>query len=279
MSRIRLLFALWMAVLPFLTGVHAQIGDAEPFDMEKDLLLAHFDCKTDVDDLHSVAALATLLSHPDYHAIQAYAVAGAYGIQEGLYVPANQLFEAAFPGRWSDAHADFGRALREVYAVVTETLDAGGDIWIPEAGQSDFSAALLQEVRKGRPSVDTRQRIHIVQHSTWNEEVTSAESLAFARQFSDYHKIPDGNVTGNGTPGFRSDQIIKWEHSIEDPNLLHIWRLAIDIGNQYNGVDGRYLNTSVAAGGLDFSDVSETCWILGLADIADAEAFMDRFAH
>ena len=30
---------------------------AAAFDLEKDLLLAHYDCKTDVDDVHSMAAL------------------------------------------------------------------------------------------------------------------------------------------------------------------------------------------------------------------------------
>lgn len=271
--------ALPAAVLLGTGSLHAQNGNTDRFNRDRDLLLAQFDCKTDIDDLHSVAALSTLLSHPDYRSVKAYAVAGAYGTQEGLYVPPNPLFEAAFAGRWSDAHSDFGRALLEVYLVVTETLDAGGDVWIAEAGQSDFSAALLREVRQRRPALDTRKRIHLVQHSDWNEQVTSAESLAFVRQFSDYQKIPDGNVKGNGTPGFRSDEKIKWKDSIKDPKILHIWELAIELADQYNGVDGRYLNTSVAAGGLDFSDLSETCWILGLADIADAAAFMDRFAH
>jgi len=274
-----LLFALPAVVLIWTRPLYAQTRDVDPFDLKNDLLLAQFDCKTDIDDLHSVAALSVLLAHPDYRSVKAWAVAGAYGTQEGLYVPPNPLFEAAFPGRWSDAHSDFGRALLETYVVVTETLDSGGDVWIAEAGQSDFSAALLREIRQRRPAIDTRKRIHLVQHSDWNEEVTSPGSLAYVKQFLDYHKIPDGNVTGNGTPGFRSDKNIKWEDSVRDPKLLSIWTLAIDLANQYNGVDGRYLNTSVAAGGLDFSDVSETCWILGLADIADAAAFLERFAH
>lgn len=274
-----LLIALSSVFFSWQGSLLAQPGDVDLFDRESDLLLAQFDCKTDVDDLHSVAALATLLSHPDYQSVRAYAVAGAYGVQEGLYVPPNPLFEASFPGRWSDAHADFGRALLEVYAVVTETLDSGGDVWIPEAGQSDFSAALLREVRLRRPAIDTRKRVHIVQHSDWNEEVTSAESLAYVRQFSDYRKIPDGNVAGNGTPGFRSDKIVKWEDSIKEPKLLEIWNMAIQLGNQYNGVEGRYLNASIAAGGLDFSDLSETCYILGLADLKDTWEFLDRFAR
>lgn len=72
---------------------------------------------------------------------------------EGLWVPANPLFEAAFPGLWSDAYSDCGRALLEVYAVIAETLDSGGDIWKPEAGQSDLilSGCAVEALISERP--------------------------------------------------------------------------------------------------------------------------------
>jgi hypothetical protein len=43
--------------------------DSEPhllgrFDRDKGLYLAHFDVKTDVDDVHSVAGVATMLADP-----------------------------------------------------------------------------------------------------------------------------------------------------------------------------------------------------------------------
>jgi len=276
----RLIFKI-IAVIGLL---YAQVGCAQTaprpdFDLENDLLLAHFDCKTDVDDVHSVAATATLLRHPDFREVRYHAVAGAYGVQEGLYVPAEELFEAAFGTHWSDAHADFGKALLEVYAVVSGTLSRGGDIWIPEAGQSDFSAALVRQVRQRNPQIDTRSRIHIVQHSDWNERVTSPESLAYVREHTDYRKIPDGNAEGNGTPGFRKDQAIAWREQLSDPELVALWESAQAIANRYNGASGRYLNKSIAAGGLDFSDVSETCWIFGLEGLEDAKAFFARLAQ
>lgn len=258
---------------------HAQTAPRPEFDLENDLLLAQFDCKTDVDDVHSVAATATLLQHPDFREVNYHAVAGAYGVQEGLYVPAETLFQAAFGANWSDAHADFGKALLEVYAVVSRTLGQGGDIWIPEAGQSDFSAALVRQIRQRNPDIDTRTRIHIVQHSDWNEEVTSPESLSYVKEHTDYHKTPDGNAEGNGTPGFRKDQAVDWRGYLEDPHLVALWESALAIANRYNGESGRYLNKSIAAGGLDFSDVSETCWIFGLENLQDAEAFFARLAR
>ncbi|WP_088341135.1 hypothetical protein [Robiginitalea sediminis] len=247
--------------------------DRPRFDVERDLLLAHYDCKTDVDDLHSVAALATLLSTDRFDGVTYHAVAGAYGVQEGLYVPPNELFEAAFAGHWSDAHTNREQALTEVLAVALRTLDAQGDIWIPEAGQSDFSAALVRRIQQERPSLNVRSRIHIVQHSDWNEEVTAAEALVFVKAHTDYWKIPDGNATGNGTPGFRSDDPISGPGALADAHLREVWELAIRIANRYNGADGRYLNTSIAKGGLDFSDTAEVCWIFGMEHLEDANAF------
>lgn len=102
------------------------------FDTDGDLFLAHFDSKTDVDDIHSVAAVATMLADPRFSSVRYHAVAGAYGIQEGLYVPANELFELAFGSHWSDAHSDYQAALDEVTDLVSKTLELGGKVWITE---------------------------------------------------------------------------------------------------------------------------------------------------
>jgi hypothetical protein len=79
-----------------------------------------------------------MLMHPAFLEVKYHAVAGTYGIQEGQYVPAIELFGLAFTGHWSNAHADRNKALDEVLTLVITTLKQGGDIWIAEAGQSDF---------------------------------------------------------------------------------------------------------------------------------------------
>ena len=249
------------------------------FQLEKDLLLVQFDCKTDIDDLHTAAALATLMHSKDFQSVDYHAVAGTYGMQNGLYVPPESLFEQAFPGNWSDAHADRSDALEKVGNLAMGTLRDGGDIWIAEAGQSDFSADLVALIKSRLTDVVTRQRIHIVQHSNWNEEVTSPAALRYVKEHTDYHKIPDGNAEGNGTPGFRSDAEIPLENYISDPQLRKIWDTAIALGNTYNGAENRYLNTSVAKGGLDFSDLSEVCYMLGLADLKNGVEFFQRVAE
>jgi hypothetical protein len=270
-----------LLVLPYLilhcTGENVQEESPGGFDSSKDLLLVHYDFKTDVDDLHSVAAFATLVSNSKFSQIKYHAVAGAYGTQSGLYVPPNELCQLAFGEKWSDAHQDFDKALEEVKKTALGVLANQGDIWIAEGGQSDFSAALVQAIQTEQPGLNTLDRIHIIQHSDWNEEATSPGSLTFVKENTDYQKIPDGNAVGNGTPGFRSEQIFNLEEFFSDQRLLSIWKLAVDLANQYNGVEGRYLNQAIESGGLDFSDFSEVCWMLGLQEIKDSEEFFKRY--
>lgn len=249
------------------------------FNIEKDLLLAQFDCKTDVDDLHTVAAFRTLVSHQPYLKINYHAVAGTYGMQEGLYVPPNDLFQLAFGDNWTDAHNNMKGAVEKVKSLAIKTLLQGGDVWIADAGQSDFSAELVYAVQKDLPEVETSKRIHVVQHAEWNEEVTTPEKLDFVKRNTDYVKIADGNGVGNGTPGFRDPEFTNWDDKITDPELTEIWQLAVDLANKFNGKEGRYNNEAVLAGGLDFSDLSEICWILGLQDIRDTEQFFKQYAH
>lgn len=251
---------------------------SKTFNKEKDLLLAQYDCKTDVDDLHSVAAFITLMSDANFSKINYHAVAGTYGIQEGLYVPPNDLFQLAFGNNWTDAHTNSETAVERVKEKIKITLANHGDIWIADAGQSDFTAQLIKAVQADLPEINLKQRIHVVQHSDWNEEVTSPESLKFAMKNADYQKIPDGNAVGNGTPGFRSPEYTFWKDKITNPKLIEIWQLALDLSNKYNGKEGRYNNEAIMAGGLDFSDLSEVCWILGIQDIKDTEQFFNRYA-
>jgi len=266
--------------LLFMSSINAQdrkSSNPGSFDADKDLLLLHYDCKTDVDDLQSVAAFATLIGDRRFSRIQYHAVAGTYGIQEGLYVPPNELFDLAFQDNWSDAHQNVQRAVNEVKNLAIAALNSQGDIWIAEAGQSDFSANVIKAIKAQLPDLNTSNRIHIVQHSDWNEDVTTPANLKYVKTNTDYQKIPDGNAVGNGTPGFRSLEQVKWRSRIKDPKLITIWELAIELSNQYNGKDGRYLNKAILEGGLDFSDTSEVCWILGLNGIKDSDEFFQYF--
>jgi hypothetical protein len=271
-------FFIALTISSFYTSIDMD-SKVRTFNKGKDLLLVQFDCKTDVDDLQTAAALATLLSDSNFININYHAVAGTYGMQEGLYVPPNDLFQLAFGDHWTDAHNDMKGAVEKIKPQVIKTLSKNGHVWIADAGQSDFSAELVQAVQKDLPKIKTSKRIHVVQHADWNEEVTTPEKLHFVKENTDYTKIPDGNGVGNGTPGFRSSEFTNWDDKITNPALIKIWELAIDLSNRYNGKEGRYFNEAIAAGGLDFSDLSEVCWILGIRNIKDIEDFFDLYAN
>jgi hypothetical protein len=271
-------FFLFLSVSSLYTSVDMD-SKVRTFKKGKDLLLVQFDCKTDVDDLQTAAALATLLSDSNFTNINYHAVAGTYGIQEGLYVPPNDLFQLAFGDHWTDAHNNVKGAVEKVKPLVIKTLSKNGHVWIADAGQSDFSAELVKAVQKDLPKIKTSKRIHVVQHADWNEEVTTPEKLDFVKQHTNYIKIPDGNGVGNGTPGFRSPDFNGLDDKITNPKLKEIWQLAIDLSNRYNGKEGRYLNEAIAAGGLDFSDLSEVCWILGIKNIKDTEQFFTLYSN
>ena len=266
-------------VIAFFFFVNNVLAQESRFNKKTDLLLVQYDCKTDVDDLHSVAAFCTIINNSDYSDLKFHAVAGTYGVQEGLYVPPNDLFQLAFGNKWSDAHSDFKKAVQEVKQKAIHSLKNGGDVWIAEAGQSDFTAAVVKTILSEMPEISTTDRIHVVQHSDWNENVTTPELLAYVKKNTNYHKIPDGNATGNGTPGFRSPETVNWKSHVDDPELVRIWELAIKLGEKYNGKEGRYNNEAVAAGGLDFSDTAEVCWMLGLENLKDAKAFFLYFGE
>ena len=247
------------------------------FNVAKDLFLPQFDVKTDVDDLHSVAAVATILRDPRFKAVRYHAVAGAYGMQSGEYVPAPGVFDMAFGDQWSDAHGDRELALERVSSLVVNTLKNGGDIWIAEAGQSDFSASMVRNIKALLPATDSKQRIHLVQHSPWNQESTTPADLEYVKEQTDYHKIEDGNFEGNGTPGFNTASDEDWSRVLADPKVGRLWLETRNIANQFNGTPTRYHNEAISAGGMDFSDTVETCWIFGFSELADVSEFFDEF--
>lgn len=260
-------------ILIILLAIHFDSVGKEGFSYSQDLLLMQFDSKTDVDDLHSIAATHSVLSKiPD---VNYFAVAGAYGIQEGLYVPSPNLFNSAFSNRWTDAHGDLQESIDVITKLVVEVVHQGGKVWVMEAGQSDFTSYWLKRVLKELQISTLEESIVVVQHSDWNEQHTDKQKLDFVKKVTSYHKIPDGNRTGNGSAGYNALAPKAKQQLLRHEVTGATWQLALDIADQYNGVDGRYLNEIIANGGLDFSDASEVIWILGIQGVADIDSFSE----
>jgi peptidoglycan/xylan/chitin deacetylase (PgdA/CDA1 family) len=247
------------------------------FDTSSNVFVAHFDSKPDVDDLHSIAAVGSLLTLPEMACVEAIAIAGAYGEQSGEYISSPTLFDMAFGENWLDGNGDRAAAVAAQAELFVETIENGGDVWIMVAGQGDIAADALVLAKENAPDLDYKTRLHLVQHSDWNESVTNVDKLALLRAETDYRKIPDGNAQGNGSPGFTSDNGALWERVLADPKVGLTWREAKRLADAKNDL-AAYVNPSVKAGGFDFSDTVEATHIFGLDDLDDVESFFARVA-
>ena len=248
------------------------------FDASEDLLIANFDNKPDTDDLLAVAGLTTMLRDERFACVRFVATNGAYGsINPGEFIEADPLFDLAFGDAWADAHGDRRAAERFLSEHALTTLRAGGDVWIMEAGQSDLTAAVAQRVSEAEPSIDVRSRMHLVQHSAINEALATPSALAYVHNNLDYVEIADGNVVGNGTPGFMTTNGAAWPALLADPESGAVWAEAQRLAVERNPAT-IFPNTAIAVGGLDFSDVAEAAYIFGFEDLVDVEAFVAEFA-
>ena len=224
------------------------------FNPDKDLISLHYDHAPDRDDGQSAAADRTILEtmFPAYwirrHVVP---VSGAYGKNKKSFRKDSDLvMKAAWdnPGGWIAAHDDWGAATKALVARWSRTFDAGGDVWIKEGGQSDISAAAIREIKKTKPDIKTTKRIHLVQHSNWNENQTSDEALAYVKKETDYIRIPDANRYLNrkgGDAGFQ-------KAALAHPLFGDAWKAA------FKYYDPKHR--------LDFSDSGELMRILELGE-------------
>ncbi len=241
------------------------------FDPAHDLLVANFDSKPDVDDLQAVAALGTILRDPEFACVDYIATHGAYGTQSGDLLPAENLFDLAFGDNWIDAHEDREGAVATLARRALATLQAGGKVWVAEAGQSDVTAAMVSRLPE-----EMWRRVNVVQHSYWNESQTSPDAIQLVVYNTSYHRVQDGNFADNGSPAFNTDDGSHWPALLADPRAGLIWTEAKRLSDLHNPV-ADYVNPAVAAGGLDYSDAVEIAYIFGFDDMAGVGEFVDRF--
>ncbi|MEM7328332.1 MAG: polysaccharide deacetylase family protein [Pseudomonadota bacterium] len=244
------------------------------FNPQTDVFVGHFDSKPDVDDLHTIAAVGSLLRQPEFACVRAIGVAGAYGIQGGEYVSSPDLMQQAFGDNWLDGHSQRNDTIAQQATLFVETIGAGGHVWVMIAGQGDIAADALVQAKMSAPHLPYATHLHLVQHSDWNESVTAPEKLALIQAETDYQKIADGNATGNGTPGYTSNQDARWRAVLEDPEIGSLWQEAKRLADQHNPA-AAYVNPHVAAGGFDFSDTAEMAHIFGLGALANVDLFFD----
>ncbi|MEL6981648.1 MAG: hypothetical protein AAFO29_04410 [Actinomycetota bacterium] len=246
------------------------------FDLDKDILLCNYDSKPDEDDLHAVAGLGTMLRDPRIAGINFHCTAGAYGRQGGTFLDEPALFDLAFGDNWASAHEDEDSAVTIAANEAIAALDAGGDVWVTEAGQSDVTALIVKRIKSQRPGVNTNQRIHVVQHSNWNENQTTPSDLTYVKNNTQYNKIADGNAANNGTPQLTTTSSQYWSEAKSDAQVGALWSEADAAARRGFAVD--WNNDKIVKGGMDFSDTVEPMYVFGFEGRSgNVGGFFDEF--
>lgn len=234
------------------------------FARQRDLLSLHYDHAPDKDDGHSAAADRMILQSlfgEKWIAKHAVAVSGAYGKNADTFNDkSDAVMDAAWNdcGGWLDGHADHDKVVAELAKRWQAALAAGGDVWVKEGGQSDITAAVVRAIRQKSPDIDTTRRIHLIQHSRWNEEQTTDEALRYVRGATRYVKIRDANAYLNIQGGDDAFEAAALAHGDFGP----AWRAAF-----------AYYDPAER---LDFSDTGELLHILRLGELS-VDKIRERF--
>ena len=228
------------------------------FVQDQDLISLHYDHAPDRDDGHAtVAALAVVRSL----GIVPHVVSGAHGTgNASQYQPeAEVVMRAAWGSAWVDANGNRQSAVNATASRWLNTLLNGGDIWVAEGGQSDLTAAVVRSINNSNPSINARNRIHVVQHSRFNESNANQSDLRFTQSNTDYILIADGN-DDNATAdlNMRSDRFVQLARNSQ---FSSAWNAAFS-----------YLDPNFK---LDFSDTVLLLHILGIG--RDQIATVDDF--
>lgn len=226
-----------------------------------DLISLHYDHAPDRDDGHATVAALMVVTK---FGIQPHVVSGAYGQHNDhrYQPPAEQVMQATWGNNWLNAHSNWQNSVNRTATRWIQTINAGGDVYVAEGGQADFTADVVREIRR-QTSINTKTRITVVQHSAWNERMANASDLAYVRAQTDYVKINDGN-NENGTADLnkRSDSFVAAARSGQFSDQ---WNAAFD-----------YLSPSSK---LDFSDTVELLHILDVGKniVATVNDFGDEY--
>lgn len=252
-------------VQPVVPPVSGGAAGASAFRSNIDLVALHFDHAPDRDDGH--AAVAALMVKNQL-GLNVSVVAGTYGeYSKNQYDAASEaVMNAVWGSEWLNAHRNFEGAVNATVARWASVLGAGGSIWVAEGGPSDFTSEVVRRIRQSHSEFATGQRIHVIQHSQWNEDHALRSKLAYTKANTRYVFIADGN----------------------DPNATADLRFESHNNGAFvsRALSGRYANEWAVAFNylspsekLDFSDAVELLHIVGLGTsvIADVNDFGDYF--
>ncbi len=226
-----------------------------------DLISLHYDHAPDKDDGHATVAALMVTTKLG---ITPHVVSGAYGqFNKSKYLPAaERVMQATWQNNWLNAHSNWQSSVNSTAAKWTQTINSGGQVYVAEGGQADFTADVVRAIRNNT-SINTKAKITVVQHSTWNEQQANQADLNYVKNQTNYVKIADGNnVNATADLNAKSTSFVAKARS---GKYSTEWTAAF-----------QYLNPNNK---LDFSDTVELLHILDIGKnvIATVNDFGDEF--
>lgn len=237
-----------------------------------DLLALHYDNCPDRDDGHALPA--------------GKAVVDALGISNVMVVNGtcgdairnrfNPASHAVATAVWGDSYLDAdGARASAVFEAANRwasTLSNGGDVWVAEGGQSDFTADVVKRIESQFPG-NNLKNIHVIQHSAgrtaYNEVFTQPDNLGYLQDRTHYQTIPNGNVGGNGSADL-NEQSNTFVSMARSSRYSAEWEAAFD-----------YLRPDCAVRTenckLDFSDTVELLYIVDDQRTLTVEDFANTY--
>ncbi len=223
-----------------------------------DLLALHYDNCPDRDDGHAMAAGYTITQRLN---IVPFVVNGTCGnLIRDKYQSGSASVVAATFNNALNAQLNRVQSVSRAATAWASVLSNGKDVWVAEGGPSDFTAEVLRELKSRYPGLN-RKRVHVVQHSNWNEEMTTNAGLAFVRSVADYTRIQSGNSL-NRTANLNQKSNF-FVSRARQSRFASAWNAAFD-----------YLDPNRR---LDFSDTVILLHILNEISIRSVDDFARRY--
>jgi len=104
-----------------------------------DLISLHYDHAPDRDDGHAAVAAYMVANSIGF---EPYVVSGAYGQKNKsrYQPPAEEVMQVTWKNNWVNAHSNWDSAVDTTANRWLQTINSGGDIYVAEGGQSDFTS-------------------------------------------------------------------------------------------------------------------------------------------
>lgn len=233
-----------------------------------DLLILEYDIAPDPDDYHAMGAGRMVVDHYGLTPIVVVGTAGDNN-RSALRAEYRQGADAAW-AEYLDADAARSLATATLSAAVSDTLAAGNSVWIAAGGPMDFLAGYL------RDATGDLSRVHVVQHNKpFNvDQHTTVANAQWIAAYTSYHKIPDGNIGGNGTGDFNNPQDWVARQFDKHPVYGEMWTALFSLLNPYRDAERWPASPNVK---FDGSDIIELLWLTGDERLTGWYQFQQKF--